>query len=277
MAKKRFDQSKYTTISSDTVRGELWGDSASQKEPKVVFEEVRRQIFQALANKENVIYDATNLRRKHREPLIEEAKKQFGAEVFAYIIVAPYGECIKRNLTRSRKVPSPVIYRHFCSFEMPVMEEGYTKIGYTRDYENYYDPYQLYKSMQDFDQDNPNHSLFLGEHVERTSLLVAGESPIMQFAGLFHDVGKLFTQTYTNFKGEIAKEAHYYGHENYGSYLSLMLDRTIDKIEVAQLICYHMIPYSCTTEKAKAKWERKLGTKMWNQILTLHEADRAAH
>lgn len=57
---------KTVIVSSDNIRKELYGDENIQGNPEEVFNLVHERILQSLNNGVNVIYDATNLKRKYR-------------------------------------------------------------------------------------------------------------------------------------------------------------------------------------------------------------------
>jgi hypothetical protein len=97
-------------------------------------------------------------------------------------------------------------------------------------------------------------------------------------AALLHDCGK----PYVKFYGEDGV-AHYYNHQNYGSYLGLFyadymkfsLKETLDFINI---IYYHMEPLLSwkRSEKAHAKAIEELGS-LYNDIMIVHKADVNAH
>lgn len=142
-----------------------------------------------------------------------------------------------------------------------------------------------------FDQENNHHSLSLGEHCSKTGYYLAKKVPEnywLYIAGLLHDVGKLYTKTRKNKKGEFDGNYHYYNHQNAGSYtamfylygISLKHDKNGCPLSYAtNLIYYHMHPYLSwkQSEKAMKKDRNLLGEDLFNDILLLHEADLAAH
>ena len=78
--------------------------------------------------------------------------------------------------------------------------------------------------LESFNQENSHHSLSLGEHLDKTAAYAKSHWPTnknVQLAAIIHDIGKYFTKTFYNMKGEKTEEAHYYGHENYGTYIFL--------------------------------------------------------
>jgi CRISPR/Cas system-associated endonuclease Cas3-HD len=135
-----------------------------------------------------------------------------------------------------------------------------------------------------YNQDNSHHTLSLGEH----SLTVAHnfEKPMLYYAGLLHDCGKPFTKSFTNYKGEISEDAHYYGHECVGAYESLFFrypdEDNINELDISILINLHMRPYFWEKdkehgEKTREKYRKLWGEELYQNVMKLHEADKKAH
>ena len=81
-----------------------------------------------------------------------------------------------------------------------------------------------YYKLNNFNQDNPNHSLTASEHMHKTwdyAFRQAEGDIILEVAAAHHDIGKYLTKTFVNRKGETTEVAHYYGHQNVGAYLLL--------------------------------------------------------
>jgi hypothetical protein len=97
-----------------------------------------------------------------------------------------------------------------------------------------------------------------------------------QYAVLLHDCGKPFCKTFTNGKGEVTEQAHYYSHEHCGSYDYLFYECN-PHLRDAVIIRWHMQPYFMSKEAFEKKYTPKLGEKLIEHILQLHQADIAAH
>lgn len=271
-------------VSSDSIRKELWGDENIQNEPEKVFKIAHDRIFKALcANTPYVIFDATNITRKSRMSIMNKLEK-IKCEKNCLIFAEPYETLCLRNETRSRRVPNEVIWRMITQFEVPLKSEGYDKITIVntekRELSDYLD------LMQYFNQDNSNHSLELLSHCSTAARYIneylkttENSNKILYNAALLHDVGKCFTKSYKDYKGRDSVQAHYYNHEKVGSYLAFIFDTEWDDFErltIAQLICYHMIPYTINTDKARERWKKRLGY-LYDSLMLLHEADKNAH
>ena len=75
--------------SSDSLREELYGDAAIQRNQHLLFEELHRRIRAALKRGESVIYDATNINTKHRVAFIKSIRKYVGSIQGVVILTPP--------------------------------------------------------------------------------------------------------------------------------------------------------------------------------------------
>lgn len=293
--KSSFAKSKekegYTVFSSDSIRAELYGDASVQDDPQRVFSILHSRIKEALLLGKNVIYDATNISSKRRMAFLQELKK-IPCNKIAYWIWASYETCLARNEERNIKVPEAAIKRMYKRFDPPAWWEGWDDIAFLlteKDSQTSVD-YML-ASLMNFSQDNPYHSLSLGEHLRQTCSNVGNivEENFLPFpteiyyAALLHDIGKPFTKQFIDNKGNITDIAHYYHHENTGSYDVFKFYQDMsdhcDILEVACLIRYHMRPYILGYKGSKAeKKDRELwGEEFFNKIQIIHKADERAH
>ena len=103
-----------------------------------------------------------------------------------------------------------------------------------------------------------------------------------------HDIGKLYTKEFRNYKGEPSRIAHYYGHENLGAYLYLTMElcgNDREKAEIkeilyeAALINCHMRPLTAWKDSLTAKERDKalFGEDFVSDIEKINAADRSAH
>lgn len=111
-------------VSSDAVRGELFGDPSIQRDARRVFAEVNHRVAQALAEGRDVIYDATSLTRKLRKDII----KKFDATHVCIYIDTDIDTCIMRDAHRDRVVGAGVIRSMAGRLQEPSIEEGYAGI-----------------------------------------------------------------------------------------------------------------------------------------------------
>lgn len=259
----------FAIIASDTIRRELYGEEETQGDPKEVFGIVRQRVEENLAAGNHVIIDATNISRKDRRTYFPLAKK-YGATVEARVFAISYEECVRRNANRARVVPETAIHRMFCRFEPPVKGEGFDTILVVRDNDYTNDSAELFRKFATFGpQHNHHHSLTLKDHCDAAYSIVRemGGDTSCRKAALFHDVGKVYTQTFDD-----AGEAHYYQHANFGS-LQALATKGVD-YKGAILIGYHMMMYQ---ETALPKLKKLLGESLFADLEMIHIADRRAH
>ena len=270
--------------SSDSIREELSGDINNQDINDLVFKTLHNRIKEDLRSGKSCIYDACNISYKRRMAFLQELKN-IPCEKICMIAATPYEECIKNNTNRDRVVPVYVIERMYRNFDIPWYNEGWNKIEilYHYNYPRYYDtPYDFYLNVVAFTQDNSHHTLTLGEHCRCVYNSVKDAREEIAYAGLLHDCGKPFCKTFMNSKGEVTEQAHYYNHERVGSYNSLFYDADngVDHLEIAVLIRWHMQPYfweKDNNEKLQSKYRKLWGKELYNNVMRLHEADKAAH
>ena len=122
------------------------------------------------------------------------------------------------------------------SFDVPWYYEGWDEITveYAPDSRGLYGmPRDWIDSAMSFNQENSHHAFTLGEHCLQASRWFnkyAADNRetylafMSQYAVMLHDCGKPFCKTFTNGKGEVTEQAHYYNHEHVGSYNYLFYD-----------------------------------------------------
>jgi predicted kinase len=223
--------------SSDKLRKELYGDENVQKYNSELFVELHRRIKEDLKKGKNVIYDATNLKKKRRIALLEELKK-IPCKKVCVCIMTPYEDCLKYNSKRERKAPEDVIKNMYMSWNPPAKEEGFDKIYYKYnfidDYRTVLERYTISTlfngecGIDNFNQENSHHALSLGQHCEKAYRYVIDKfsteenwHSLLCLATLLHEIGKVFTKTKFNSKGIEDGDAHYFQHHCVGAYDSL--------------------------------------------------------
>lgn len=267
-------------LSSDAIRGELFGDENSQEDNARVFYEMKKRTFEALSEGKNVVYDATNITRKSRQ-IVAELPEYVRKE--CVIVYAPIEICIKRDENRERTVGRDVIDRMVKSFQPPFFDEGFDSIGVDYNYNDYIEDEQnaLIDAMR-IPHDSPHHTYDVYDHcIAAEEYLYENFSPVYEeyknsnyyrtllMAAKYHDIGKPYVKHWTNSKGEPTEYAHYYNHQNVGAYLSYNLDYST--VELAWLIGNHMEPYF------NSKYYKNLPKFLKDRIDILHEADINAH
>ena len=284
-------KSNAIVLSSDAIRWELFGDETDQSHNQKVFQELRKRAKEWLCAGRDVIYDATNTSSKRRRAFLNELTK-IDCIKNCVIIATPYEQCLKNNRDRARQVPEWAIERMYRKWQTPHWFEGWDNVTIEYwDNKHFVRPVEVADSLLGFDQQNPHHTLTLGEHLFKTFRMCNldsfddAEAYVIMRAALMHDCGKPFTQTFKNAKGEPSEIAHYYNHEHVSAYESLFLltiyeEDIIETINISALVTWHMQPYFFernNNEKLHNKYKRIWGTKFYNMVMALHEADKAAH
>ena len=274
---------------SDKIRAELLSDVNSQEDNTLVFQTLHKRVKQDLLEGKNCIYDATNISYRRRAGFLRELKN-IECEKICVLMATPIEECLKDNASRDRVVPEEVIKNMYMRFDIPFFYEGWDRIeiAYSPNSEGYYGtPTEWVHSVKRYNQENTNHKLTLGEHCEKAWAYITLFTSDMnlKIAGLIHDNGKPYTKTFENSKGEITKQAHYYGHERVGAYNSLffnyapmlMENEKLSPLYIAILIRWHMQMYFLTSEEQEKKYIKLWGEELYADLWLLHTADEYAH
>lgn len=274
--------------SSDALREEMFGDESTQGDNEKLFNELHRRIKDDLRNGRDVIYDATNIKKKKRIHFLKELSC-IECEPICVVMAATYETCVENNLKREREVPEEVIARMRMNWNPPHCNEGFSEIKYVFQPENgkNYSIKAFFDFANKFDQENSHHTLTLGAHCEKAGRYIQANYPDncdLLIAALLHDNGKLHTKSSLNSKGVYDGDCHYYQHHCVGAYNSMFCLRqegfSEDSITyIANLIYYHMHPLRewKASGKALKRDMALLGEDLYRDILLLHEADMYAH
>lgn len=267
--------------SSDSIRKELYGDENIQGNPQTVFEHLHNKVGIYLHRGYNVIYDATNVTRKNRRGVINKFSNI--ADIEAHIVWAPFEECVARDNARVKKVGEEVIRKFLYRWQSPNYDEGFKFIDVIYNCDAGWDRIHYSNCMLDnlkIPHNNPHHTLDIYEHSAAVECYIKNKWPrscVLEEAGSYHDLGKPMTKGYkSDDKGRLIPIAHYYNHQNVGSYLvyGMYADTAECKqkaIVCSWLVCNHMEPYF------NSKYYRSLTGMYKEWIDQLHEADAAAH
>ena len=317
IAKTLADSTPDTVIhSSDKLREELLGDVSDQSANARIFEELHRRIKLDLSDGLNVVYDATNLSKRRRSAFLAELK-HIPCEKCLVCVLVPYEKCLERNEQRfDRQVPEYVIERMYKNFEPPDYAEGFDLIALNynfdiRDSFRKYDISKLFKKdswFMTFDQENKHHTLPLGAHCDAAASYITGviqdradkdanideltRLGMVEDAAWLHDIGKPFTKSRLNGKGEDDGQCHYYQHHCVGAYDCFFYLRNATShcdldtpavnnrhLYISNLIYWHMAPYTAwkQSDKSRERDRKLMSEEMYNDVLLLHKADIAAH
>ena len=121
----------YHIVATDTIRGELWGDENDQQNPQKVFNTAYSKAVELLNSGLDVVFDATNLKRKDRVRLLNYIDSKVpGVYKSCRVFTTTDKLCKSRQELRDRKVPDEVIDRQFKNFMPPTEDEGWDEIKF---------------------------------------------------------------------------------------------------------------------------------------------------
>jgi putative nucleotidyltransferase with HDIG domain len=280
LAKQIAEGTPAIILSSDTHRQKEYGDESKQGDNSKIFDKIHSDILSWLANGKSVILDSTNISAKYRVALLQKINKLYVKKI-AIVVATEFQKCLRQNEMRERVVPLHVISRYRKQFQMPQYNEGWDEINIVYNYNpDNYNWNDLWKKMDAFNQDNPHHSKTLGEHTRSVYREVLDyENERMERAAILHDIGKLYTKTFEDSKGNPSDIAHFYSHESVSAYEAMFyLDvknvSTNDIIWICGIIQNHMRPYGIQSEKSRLKFLELVGQDMYNDVFLLNVADK---
>lgn len=122
-------------ISTDTIRGQLFGDEAIQGPWLLVWRELQRQLQQAAltiaqGQAAQAIYDATNAARRQRKEAIALCRETGFTHITGLWLDIPVWLCLSRNRRRQRQVPDDVIFRMYRQLRgaPPTLADGFDRL-----------------------------------------------------------------------------------------------------------------------------------------------------
>lgn len=277
--------------SSDAIRAEL-GDVNDQSKNELVFNILHRRTKEDLFNGTNVIYDATNLTFKSRRHILNQFR-HIDAKKVCILFACPWELCLARNYARDRQVPEYAMTRMYKNFQTPTIYEGFDDVQIVwADYDNMigfnYDIKMHIERWKKQGHNNPHHSKTIGNHMLAACDYMKDKTNDVRLitAALLHDCGKPDTKAFVDSHGNECDIAHFYQHHCVGSYLALFYLikmhpnwKDEDILHVSLLINLHMKPFLAYkhSDKAEAKDRKLFGDKIIDEVLILHECDKAAH
>jgi predicted kinase len=277
--------------SSDSIREEIYGDENCQKNPGRVFDILHQRVIKTLSQGYDVVYDATNLSCKRRMNFLKTIA-HIDCKKTCVVVVTTPEDIEERMKYRERKVPMEVVHRQLCQFQCPNYYEGWDKIvvSYNSKPEDCHDSYVKLWGECFIPHDNPHHSLSVMEHMNQAADVAedfAWKDDDLsliheRWVARIHDIGKPRCKTFTDRNGNDTTEAHYFGHQNYSAYYSLIFDNSDfdislnDSLDNACLIQWHMEHY-LRNGSALDKFYKMIGPKLEKRLHILEKADKAAH
>ena len=272
-----------TVVSSDAIRGELFGDEGDQTHNDKVFTEMFKRSVSALQDGKNVIYDATNLNGKKRTRLIKQLRYKFpnctyNCAVFCTRITTLF----ERAQSRERKVPAYVVWKQLCSFQVPLEYEGFDGV-FTIHEADTFDIEQF--SLIPMKHDCKHHNERVDEHMllayNYAKYYLNDNRTMLLDACRYHDIGKLLTKSFVDHNGDLTEYAHFYNHHSIGSYLILCSDlreraddKEYDLLELAWLVNHHMDFY--LRKDGLEDFLKTVPARLSEQLKILHIIDKFA-
>ncbi|MBN4000861.1 AAA family ATPase [Nostoc sp. LPT] len=132
-------------ISTDAIRGQLFGSQAVQGPWLLIWREIERQFQQAISTTNTAIFDATNAQRRHRREVITFARNLGFTHIRGIWVDTPVWLCLARNKKRSRQVPEEIILRMHRQLRdaPPSQEEGLDSLSRLSEKSEYGNCYPL--------------------------------------------------------------------------------------------------------------------------------------
>ena len=278
-------------LSSDTIRGEIYGDENCQRDPGRVFDIMHQRTVAALSQGISVVYDATNLSCKRRMNFLKSIA-HIDCRKECVVVVTTPEDIEERMKFRDRKVHMEVVHKQLCQFQCPNYYEGWDSvwIEYNSTPEACHASYKKLWAECDIPHDNPHHTLSVMEHMNQAADIA--ENLAWKYDDLslvnerwvarIHDIGKARTKSFTDRNGNPTEVAHYIGHQNYSAYYSLIFDNSDfdislrDSLDNTCLIQWHMEHYLRKGE-ALLKFYAMFPPKFRKRLHCLEKTDMTAH
>ena len=111
-------------VCPDLIRKCWYGDEGIQGNGKEIFEYAYAQIQMYGARKDDCVFDATNITKKARKQVIENARPHFNF-ILCYYFAPDLIKSQKQNLNRERQVPLEIIYKQYKQWQVPTIDEGF--------------------------------------------------------------------------------------------------------------------------------------------------------
>jgi len=114
----------FILISLDEIRDEINGSRTSQKNRGQILHFAKDRLKDCLRNKQNVVWDATNLRSDFRKILCDFGR-DYKALVTLVIFLLPESELFSSNKNREYSVPDEVLLKQIDGYQFPLVDEAH--------------------------------------------------------------------------------------------------------------------------------------------------------
>ena len=110
--------------------------------------------------------------------------------------------------------------------------------------------------------------------LQKSRMQGRGVAISLLIAASLHDIGKKFVKDFKNSRGEPSEIAHFYNHQNVGSYFAIGYDETLglhikQRALIYWIINVHMDPF------LKTKYSEALSEELSKLLETFHQCDVA--
>ncbi len=99
----------YAVLNADSIRHELWGDAADQKDQSKVFEIFFERMNALMDANSDIVVDNINTNPRHRSEIIDRAKAKGYTDIQLWVLDVPLETCLQRNRDRDRTVPEDIV------------------------------------------------------------------------------------------------------------------------------------------------------------------------
>lgn len=261
-------------LSSDDIRKQLYGKEEIQWKSDEIFKILNDQSLTFLKDWKSVIYDATNLTREDRNIL--NKLKELEIKKRAIVVARPYEKCLEYNNNRDRVVPENIMKNFYSKFQMPYYFEWFDEIKIyfpdEKDKGSFWSYNEYYKSVMNYDQNNPWHPETLWQHLldvhERLKPLTSDK--ILFESALIHDCWKPFSQWINEKTGYF----NFRNHANIWWYMSLFFEWLSDPVKTAAIVSYHndTIARQYKPETAE-EFRKNVGDDFYQDMKNFWDAD----
>lgn len=114
----------YVLVSLDDLREKLNGRRGNQKNRGQIIQQAKAELKVALAQKQGVVWDATNLRRDFRQ-MISQLGRDYHALVTLVVFLLPEEVLLKQNKVRQHSVANSVIQKQLSRYQFPLPNEAH--------------------------------------------------------------------------------------------------------------------------------------------------------
>ena len=279
-------------VSSDAIRGELFGDENDQTHNQEVFNEVHNRIRRHLLAGTSCVYDATNLSRSRRKKFLKDLPA--GVKKIAVVAATELDIILAQNASRERHVPEDVIMRMYKQMTLPRLDEGWDGIRMVAHPKNSKTLGEYLYDSYGIDHDNPHHSANIFDHMIEAGAyaskhgaekgLSKDQIHLARTAALFHDIGKPVVKSRYKMNGQLDDKSHYYNHAEIGAYMMACCsggEFATDKqhallANMIVLTQWHMEAFADPDHYIE-NFEKYYGEDMRKVYELVHEADLNAH